>query len=400
MATDERTFDRLDWAETDPSRTPGATDLLAVSLFAALAALFAYDYLAVPKGPDMLNEVVLGHRLRWDPAGFDWLVLLSLVVFVTVVVVPLATNRTLARRYWRRLRTDRLALASLAYLSAFVFLGTFGPALLGRPDIQPALEFQPPVLMRVESTALFECAGRVTSVGGTEYCYGSWQYPLGTDTLGRAMSTRLVQGMQVSLLMALVVSMLMVPIAALVGTLAGYLGGRVDDVLMRYVDVQQTVPAVLVYLVLVYLFTSSLFLIVLVFGLLSWGGLARMIRSEVLQRKQETYITAARAAGASRWGVVRHHLLPNASNTVVTAVTIQIPTLILAEAGLGYLGIGERYSRSFGQLIQVGLDPTSVDFAQYPWMATEAAVLLAVTALAFNVLGDALRDAMDPRGER
>jgi peptide/nickel transport system permease protein len=123
-----------------------------------------------------------------------------------------------------------------------------------------------------------------------------------------------------------------------------------------------------------------------------------MVRSAVLQRKQEPYVAAARAAGARPLAVVRRHLLPNAANTVVTAVTIQIPTLILAEAALAYLGIGERYSRSFGQLMNVGL--TELEFGRVPWVATEAAVALALIALAFNLLGDALRDAMDPRGDR
>jgi peptide/nickel transport system permease protein len=180
-----------------------------------------------------------------------------------------------------------------------------------------------------------------------------------------------------------------------VGTLAGYLGGTVDDLLMRYVDIQQTVPAILVYLVGVYLLRRSLFLVVLVFGLLSWGGIARVVRSEVKQRKRESYVRAARAAGASRLGVVRDHVLPNVSNTVLTAVTIQVPTLLLAEASLGYLGLGERYSKSLGQLVRLGT--TEFDFTQVPWVATEAALALALTAVAFNLFGDALRGALDPR---
>jgi peptide/nickel transport system permease protein len=395
---DGPTFETVDWAEVESRRVPPGRDLLVAGGFLAVSALFAYDYLFGPVRGDLLNVGSPVGRVRWDPAGFDWLVLLSLCLLFAVVVVPLASDRSLARQYWRRLRRDRLALATLGFLAVVTALATVGPALFGKPSIDPAVRNNPPLFVTVDAAAVGECLGRTTGPATDPVCHGSLRAPLGTDNLGRLMSRRLMMGARVSLLMGLVASMLMVPVAAIVGTVAGYFGGRVDGLLMRYVDVQGTVPAVLVYLVLVYLFERSLFLVVLVFGLLSWGGLARTIRSAVIQRKQEPYVAAARAAGAGPLTVVRRHLLPNVSNTVVTAVTIQVPTLILAEAALAYLGIGERYSRSFGQLMAVGLD--GLDFARVPWVATEAAVALALIALAFNVLGDALRDAMDPRRER
>jgi peptide/nickel transport system permease protein len=393
MSREEASLETVDWAEVraDGPRLPTGSAL--VLPFVALVTLFGYHSAFVPPGEKLVNEAIFGFRVRLDPTGFDWLVALSVLVFAVVVVLPLVRTPALARRAWRDLRGDPLALASFAYLVVFVVGGALGPALLGDPTIDPAVEFQPPVYTTVESTTVLECVGR-TSVDGS-LCHGSWQYPLGTDNLGRSMLHRLVQGLQVSLLMALVASMLMVPIAVTVGTLAGYLGGTVDDLLMRYVDIQQTVPAILVYLVAVYLLRRSLFLVVLVFGLLSWGGIARVVRSEVRQRKRESYVRAARAAGAGRLRVVRDHLLPNVSNTVLTAVTIQVPTLLLAEASLGYLGLGERYSKSLGQLVRLGT--TEFDFTQVPWVATEAALALALTAVAFNLFGDALRGALDPR---
>ena len=390
------TFETVDWEDVERRCLPAGRDLLVVVGFLLVGALFVYDYLFGPVRGDLVNVGVLGVRMRWDPTGLDWLVLLSACILLAVVVVPLAADRSLARRYWRRLRRDRFGLAALAFLAVVTALAAVGPLLFGKPHIDPAVRNNPPLFATIDAAHVGECLGRTTGPASDPVCHGSLRAPLGTDNLGRSMFRRLVIGARVSLLMALVASMLAIPIAAVVGTVAGYAGGRIDDVLMRYVDVQQTVPAVLVYLVLVYLFARSLFLVVLVFGLLSWGGLARMVRSAVLQRKQESYVTAARAAGASRLAVVRRHLLPNASNTVVTAVSLQVPTLILAEAALAYLGIGERYSRSFGQLMNVGL--TGLDFGRVPWIATEAAVALALIALAFNVLGDALRDAMDPRG--
>lgn len=395
---DRPTFETIDWDDVERTRLPPLRDLVAVGSFALVGVLLASDYLLVPMGEPLVNVGTLGSVLRWDPAGFDWLVLLSACLLFAVVVVPLATDRALARRYWRRFRRDRFALVAFGFLAVVTVLAAVGPLLFGKPHIDPAIRNNPPLFVSASGSLVGECLGRVTESATGTTCHGSLRYPLGTDNLGRSMFHRLVMGARVSLLMALVASMLMVPVAAVVGTVAGYLGGRVDDLLMRYVDVQQTVPAVLVYLILVYLFTRSLFLVVLVFGLFSWGGLARMVRAAVIQRKQEPYVAAARAAGAGPLTVARRHLLPNASNTVVTAVSLQIPTLVLAEAALAYLGIGERYSRSFGQLVNVGL--TELDFGRVPWIATEAAVALVLIALAFNLVGDALRDAIDPRGER
>jgi peptide/nickel transport system permease protein len=391
---DRSTFEDIDWTTVDPDRSPATRDLLAIGLFLALGALFAYDYLVASSRALLLNESVLGHRLRWEPTGFDWLVLLSLCLFLVAVVAPLATNRSLARRYWRRLRSDRLAVAALAYLGLATVLAVLGPVVLGEATVDAAPASQPPAFTTVDGRYVLDCVGPEVGTEALPKCQGTLQYPLGTDRFGQRMLPQLAAGLRVSLSMALVASMLMIPVATAVGTVAGYAGGRVDDLLMRYVDVQQTVPAVLVYLILVFLFSRSLFLIVLVFGLLSWGGVARMVRSEVLKRTAEPYVAAARAAGASHVAIVRRHLLPNVSNTVVTAVTIQIPTLILAEAALAFLGIGERYSNSLGQLIEVGL----TDFQYVPWIAMEAAIALALTALAFNVLGDALRDATQPDG--
>ena len=393
MSREDATLEPIDWAEVRADRPTIPPGLWVLAPFLALVALFGSHYALVPDGEPLVNRAVFGFRVTLDPTAFDWLVAFSVLVFLSVVVLPLVRNRTLARAAWADLRSDRVALASFCYLVAFVLVGALGPALLGEPRIQPALEFQPPVYGTIESTAVLECVGPTSADGSV--CHGSWRYPLGTDNLGRSMLHRLVQGLQVSLLMALVASMLMVPLAVTVGTVAGYVGGTVDEVLMRYVDLQQSLPAILVYLVAVYLLSRSLFLVVLVFGLLSWGGIARVVRSEVRQRKRESYVRAARAAGASRLAVVRDHVVPNVSNTVVTAVTIQIPTLLLAEASLGYLGLGERYSKSLGQLIRLGT--TDFDFTQVPWIATEAAVALAVTAVAFNVFGDALRGALDPR---
>jgi peptide/nickel transport system permease protein len=169
----------------------------------------------------------------------------------------------------------------------------------------------------------------------------------------------------------------------------------VDEVLMRYVDIQLVFPSFLLYLLLIYLFGGSLFMFVVVFGLTSWGGTARLVRSEALQRAEEEYITAADSAGASTFYVIWRHIVPNVSNTVITNVTLLIPSLILFEAGLAFLDLGDPTIPSWGQTIAQGRD--QLTFAW--WISTMPGFFLFLTILAFNFLGDALNDALDPRRE-
>ncbi|WP_435363389.1 ABC transporter permease [Haloarchaeobius sp. DYHT-AS-18] len=235
------------------------------------------------------------------------------------------------------------------------------------------------------------CEGAAAVSGG---CYGSWAEPLGTNRYGKSMVKLVFDGMRIALQVALISSVLIVPLATLTGTVAGYVGGIVDDLLMSYVDIQQTVPAIVVYMITVHVFGRSLFVLVLVFGLLSWGGAARLVRSEVLQRREEDYITAAESAGAGKTRIMFHHVLPNVSNTVLTSVTRQIPQLILAEAAIAFLNLNDIMLISWGETVSISLKFLPDGW----WMSTIPVVFLAVTVLSFSVLGDALRDVLDPRG--
>ena len=235
------------------------------------------------------------------------------------------------------------------------------------------------------------CAGEMTDAG----CLGTWANPLGTNYVGKSVLALLFVGFRVSLEVALVTSMLMLPIATLVGTFAGYTGGFVDDSITGYIDIQQTIPAFVAYIVLSYVFGRSLFLLILVFGLLSWGGAARLVRSEVVQRREAEFVTAARAAGADDRRIMRTHILPNVSNTVLTSVTRRIPMLILAEAAIAYLSLNDIMVISLGESIANGLN----NFPTAWWVSTELTLALALVVLSFSLLGDALRDVLDPRGD-
>ncbi|EMA51389.1 binding-protein-dependent transport system inner membrane protein [Halococcus morrhuae DSM 1307] len=378
-------FDAIDWEELGEERpvvgrrTGGF--LVALGL---LALLFLYDRFT---GYD------LSIGAWYAPSRLDWLFVLSLVVFAFAIVVPAVRNRDRTMQYWRRFRRNRLAVACAAYLAVFFVLGTASLLVLDRPTTNIQYAKQPALFATVEAgTVAINCAGDVTGTAVQQYCHGSLQFPFGTNSVGQSVLELVVAGMGVSLLVALVTSMLMVPIATAVGTVAGYFGGWVDDVLMRYVDIQQTVPAFLVYIVLGFVFGQSLFLIVLVFGLLSWGGVARLVRSEVTQRREELYITAAESAGASRLQIIRRHILPNVSSTVLTATTRQIPLLILTEAAISFIVVlGDENVPSWGQML------TDLNMELW-WVWAFPLAFLVITVFSFSVVGDALRDTLDPRG--
>ncbi|MCO8245542.1 ABC transporter permease subunit [Haladaptatus sp. AB643] len=345
------------------------------------------------------NSHGIGVVYPWRPTKLTWLFRVSLLALVCFALPSLVRNTRRNRRYWERFRSNRLAVVSLVSLILFAILAMVGPALLGRPATDPTVARQPPLLF---SSKL----GLVTStcVGPTVngFCHGSLAYPLGTSTLGQDMVLLVLSGMHVSLQVGVIIAVLMIPLATVVGLVAGYSGGAVDTVLMRYVDVQQSVPAFVVYLIFVFLAGPSLFVFVVVFGLLNWGSIARLVRSEVIQRREEEYVEAARSAGVSRWTILRKHLLPNVSNTVLIGTTQKIPQLVLLETALTFIGIGDvgRFAPSFGDTIATGLLD---NFYTIPikvwWIWTIPVVVLVFTVVALSIVGDTLRDVFDPRGD-
>jgi peptide/nickel transport system permease protein len=389
----EERLEDVDWAAVRRGRrSPGARTLAAFGTVVPLAAAFVYDYAVLADGRALLDvSVPLLGRVRWDVTALDWLFVLTLVALLCAVGAPVVRNRRLAARRWREFRRNRAAVLSLAYLLVALVVGVLGPALLGRPELDLAHAYQPPVFVGVDASVPLDCVGPV--VEGV--CRGTWAHPLGTTRGGTDLLTLVVHGMRVSLQVGLVASLLVAAVGTAVGTVAATAGGLVDELLMRYVDLQMTVPAFVLYLFLVYLFDASLFLLTLILGLTSWGGTARLVRSEALQRAGRPYVTAARSAGASTLYVVHRHVVPNVSASVVTNVTLLVPTLVLAEAGLAFLGLADPDAPSWGRTIAAGRNDLSTAW----WVSTVPGVVLLCTVLAFNFLGDALRDALDPRTE-
>ncbi|WP_336034870.1 ABC transporter permease [Halobacterium yunchengense] len=378
-------FTSVDWADRGGRRRVRWRTLgLALSL-AVLAATFAYDYW-------LTTGALYG---TYSPRRVDWLFYFALLVFARYVVVPLVVDRDRTRRYWRRVRGDPLAVLGLAFLAAFFVVALVAPELRNVGRVSFARQTQPPVFASVPVDAVDRCLGPVSD----GRCHGTWAHPLGTNAYGIDVLNMLVYGMREILQVALSAAVLMGIVATAVGATAGYYGGWVDDVLMRYVDVQQTVPTVVVYVLVASLLLKDkgLFMLAVFFGLLDWGGIARLVRSEVVKRRDAGYVRAARAAGASDYRLLRAHLVPNASPAIATSLSRRIPTLVLTQVGLSFLMLSESNMRSIGELLRRGLSSQYLAWEQKWWVSGFAVLLVALTVAASNLAGDAARDALDPR---
>lgn len=391
MAGEDFTFEDINWAAIDEmDRSYRPETIVAWASLLAIAITFVYDYFFRQGIPTFeFESVPVIGAFTWQVTQVDWLFLVTLLALWYYAVVPLYRNKRLTAHYWRQFRKNRAAVISLIYLIVIFAIGTIGPLVLAKPEAEFIAGYQPPVGFTVESTVPIECIGTVVE----NRCHGSMEHPLGTTRQGKDIFVSVIYGMRVSMQIGLIATLITIVMATLVGTVAAYQGGLVDEILMRYVDIQITFPTFFLYLLLVYLLGGSLFLMIVIFGLLGWGGIARIVRSEALQRREEEYIKASKNVGANTGWVIRKHLVPNVSNSVITAATLLIPFLILTEAALSFLQLGDPTIPSWGQLIAEGRS----DLGRAWWISTLPGFFLFFTILAFNFLGDALRDALDPR---
>ena len=340
---------------------------------------------------------------RWSLSGADWLLLLAAVVLLAVVVVPLLRRpRRTKRLLLELIRRPRTALAVGVVL---VITALSGWVVVERYIAQIPYEVgifinQPPVGLSVSSSqiVLSNCAGDIVSSGPREtFCQGSWQFPLGTDGRGQPLEQVVLSGSRPVVYAVGITIGLIVPLAVMVGVTAGYYGGLIDDLLMAYVDFQLSVPAVLVYLIAYIFIANNPFVFILAFGLLSWGSIARLIRSETLKQRERGFVTSARAIGASDLTIIRRHILPNITNSVIPAAFHLSAVIILTEAGLSFLGFSA-FDQSWGLTIGDSLQNQSGTALDVWWVATFPAAALALTVAALKVAGDGLRDVADPKG--
>jgi oligopeptide transport system permease protein len=273
---------------------------------------------------------------------------------------------------WRRLSRNKLALLGLFVVTSFVLIAIFAPLIApyGESEVVDVR------LARMEP---------------------SWTFPMGLDKNGRDIFSRLMYGARVSLVVGLTAYILILLIALPVGSIAGFYGGTVDNVLMRLVDVVYTIPQVLLVMLFVNARGAGLSNIILGIGLIGWVTEARLIRAQFLSLREQEYIKASRVAGASGRHIIGRHLLPNSMTPIIVAATFGIPTAIFIEAALSYVGIGIRPPQaSWGQMIGDASNPAMIQ--SDPHMLFFPVIAIGLVMLGFTFLGDGLRDALDPKG--
>ncbi|HEX6436264.1 MAG TPA: ABC transporter permease [Candidatus Binatia bacterium] len=226
----------------------------------------------------------------------------------------------------------------------------------------------------------------------------SWTHPMGTDALGRDLLTRLLYGARVSMTVGIGTALIALIIGTTYGLISGFKGGSLDDFMMRLVDIFYGLPDMLIFILLSLLFGKSIGGLLLALGLVTWVRFARITRGQVLQAKEFVYVEGARAMGAPRRRILLRHILPNILGPILVTLTFSIPAAILAESTLSFIGLGinDPYSgwgTSWGTLAQDGWRAMRA----YPHIIFFPAAAIVLTILAFNTLGNALRDLLDPR---
>jgi oligopeptide transport system permease protein len=225
---------------------------------------------------------------------------------------------------------------------------------------------------------------------------------LGTDQIGRDLLSRLMDGARISMSVAIVVQIVVICIGVPIGAMAGWFGGRTDNILMRFTDVMYAFPDLLFIILLTVVFKQTpfgqamdgLLLVFVAIGLTTWVTVGRLVRGQMLALKETEFVEAARAIGVSDRKIVTRHLLPNGIGPIIVAITLGIPAAILAEATLAYIGIGVQAPRaSWGSLINDG----QAVIRSSPWLTFFPAVCIAVALISFTFVGDGLRDALDPK---
>lgn len=298
-------------------------------------------------------------------------------------------QRSLARDALERLVRNKAAMLGL-----FIIL-LFGLIALLAPVIAP-----------YEPTRPFDAAGKQNPSlmeplwGDPKYVDA--RYPLGTDQIGRDVLSRLIWGARVSMVVGFVPVALIFVIGVTLGMLAGYFGGRTDQLLMRLTDVIYAFPDLLFIIIILATLRNhwlgeilgGLVLIFAAIAIVNWVGMARLVRGQVLSLKEKEYVEAARAIGASHVRIMFRHLLPNALSPVIVAVAFGIPSAILAEATLSFLGVGVRPpTATWGSMMNEGYNV----FSTTPWPVLLPAICISIVMLSFTFVGDGLRDALDPR---
>jgi oligopeptide transport system permease protein len=302
---------------------------------------------------------------------------------------------------WKRLLRNKLAVFGMIVIGVMVVAVSIGPTI-----IRLTTGFTPDYIP--------------SDIGHGELVNSfppSLKHPMGTDNSGRDMLARVLQGGQISLMVGIISTIVSLIVGVSYGAIAGYMGGKVDNIMMRIVDVIYAIPYILIVIVLLSVFggpntphwinwlsetfggkgnqgLSQIFLLFFALGLVSWLTMARVVRGQILSLKNQEFVMAARATGVSTPAIIFRHLVPNALGPVIVYATLTVPSVMLTEAFLSFLGIGVQAPyASWGSLAADGIK----NIAIYPWQLIFPGVTMALTLFSLNFLGDGLRDALDPQ---
>jgi peptide/nickel transport system permease protein len=290
------------------------------------------------------------------------------------VAVSSALPDSYRSRAWRKLARNPAAIAGALILLMVIGAAVAAPYVAPHDPARQSLirRFTPPLWVQ----------------GGNP------SYPLGTDQVGRDFLSRIIYGARISLVVGISAVVVSLVVGVALGLLSGFLRGRVDALIMTIVDVTLSFPQLLLALAFVGALGPSLLTIIVVLGLTGWERYTRVVRAEVLALREKDFVEAARALGASSTRMVLRHLLPNTFSSIIVMSTLQVAQAILQEAALSFLGVGTGSAHpTWGQMIALGRDFVSVAW----WLATFPGLAILLTVLAINLVGDRLRDALDPR---
>lgn len=283
----------------------------------------------------------------------------------------LVEGSSLWKDAWARLRKNKVAVGSL-FAFAFIFLFCFvGPFL-----------------------SPYDANAQDLFAGAEGPSVEHW---FGTDTLGRDLMVRVMEGGRISLLIGLVATVVALAIGVIYGATAGYVGGKVDASMMRFVDLLYALPFTIFVILLMVAFGRSLWLMFVAIGCVEWLSMARIVRSGVLSLKKQEFVEAAVSLGYSHRRIIVRHLIPNVLGPVIVIATLTVPAVMLLEAFLSFLGLGvQPPNASWGVLINEG--QTNMEI--YPWLLLFPAAFFAATLFCLNFIGDGLRDALDPKSAK